>query len=202
MIFSDWTEYTRQVLNFAGHGYVYFCPISIPQKKMDKVEQIDKKIIEKYPMCEWGKDKRYRAKKMGMANFVYLRWATNGIIMHTTGNVPEIKDPDRWNHLDQATYELPVGPWIKIKIGKARTGKKYTAYLTKRSYRSVKAVLRENIDHRRFDEFEKYYYRLEALPAFSGIVSQMGELYRFFRAEIKKKRVSMDLRPLVLKRIY
>lgn len=202
MILDDWTQFVRQILNHAGHGYEYFCPISIPAKKSDRLEKIDRKITEKYPMCEWNKDQRYRAKKAGMASFVYLRWNLSGVLMHTSGNMPEIEDPDTWYHLGETPYQFSVGSWIEIKIAKARSGKKYTAYLTKGSYRNIKAVLRENIDHRRFDEFEKYYYRLEALPAFSGIVSQMGELYRFFRAEIKKKRVSMDLRPLVLRRIY
>jgi len=202
MIFGDWIEYTKQVLNFAGHGYVYFCPIYIPQKKIDKAEQIDKKIIEKYPMCEWGKDKKYRAKKMGMANFIYLRWNTNGIIMHTAGNVPEVKDPDRWNHLDRVAYELPIGPWIKIKIGKARTGKKYTAYLTKESYRNIKALLCENIAHRRWDEFIKHYHRLENLPAFSGMLTQMNGLYRSCLGEIKRYKGKITLEKLTLKKVF
>lgn len=201
MVIGDWTEYVRQILNHAGHGYECYCPIEIPEKKRDRLDQIDRKILGKYPMCEWDKDRRYRAKKAGMANFVYIRWNLSGILMHTPGKLVEIEDPDRFFSLRERPYVFQVGSWVSIKIGPARKGKKFTAYLTKQSYRSIKALLRENIEKRRFDEFRKYYERLEDLPAFSGIVAQVHELYRFCRGElsrVKAKKEARDLKRLSL----
>lgn len=202
VLLSNWTEYIRQVLNFAGHGYEYYCPIVIPAKKEGKLIQIDKKIIDKYPMCEWGKDQRYRAKKANKANYVYLRWRFNSIIMHTSGQEYVPEDPDRFYYMAQVPYNVSIGNWVEIKVSKAKTGKKYTAYLSKNSYRNIKALLKENIEHKQWDTFEKHYYRLQGLPAFSGILGQMGELYRFCYAELKKSKSKITLKRLTLKEVF
>ena len=184
------------------HGYEFYCPILIPEKKADRAERVDKKILDKYPMLLWGKDQKYRAKKAGKANFAYVRWGRCAVILHTKGLVPEVQDPDRFYHVRENPYTFPVGSWIEVKISPSKTGKRYTAYLTKQSYRNLKALLRENIEHRRLEVFEKYYKRLEGLPAFSGILGQMRELYRFCRSEIRKVDRQYRLKPLSLKKVY
>lgn len=204
MIICDgWTEYVKQILNFAGHGYEYYCPISIPANKEHKVNIIDRKIVTKYPMVEWGKDRRYKAKKTGWANYAYLRWHLSGILLHTNGLEAHIEDPDTFSRLSEVPYVVKIGTLVDIKIGSARTGKKYTAYLTKESFRNIKALLRENIEHRRLDAFKEYYDNLETLPAFSGILAQMEELYRFSMSEIKRtKGKNIQVRRLVLRKVY
>ncbi|MDW8003031.1 MAG: hypothetical protein RMJ39_10310 [Deltaproteobacteria bacterium] len=185
IVCQDWIEYVRQILNHACHGYEYYCPVVIPEKKRDRIPAIDRKLLGKYPMCEWNKDQRYRAKKQGRSNYVYIRWDLSGILMHTPGIEP-VGVSDRFFVLSEKPYQFRVGSWIEIKIGPARTGKRFTAYLTKQSFRSIKALLIENIEKGRFEEFEKYYYRLENLPAFSGILTQISELYRSLKAAIRK----------------
>ncbi|GEM_PF-1470947 len=202
MVLDDWTEYIKQILNFAGHGYEYYCPVNIPTNKRDKAIQVDNKILEKYPSCKWNKDQRYKAKKANKANYAYIRWDLYGIILHTLGQELECNDPDRFYHLREKPYVIPVGEWLEIKISKARTGKKYTAYMSKASYRNIKALLCEYIEHRQWDAFIKHYYRLENLPAFSGILVQMDELYRFCRAEIKRYKAKVELRKLTLKKVF
>lgn len=201
MVLDNWVEYARQILNFAGHGYEHYCPIIIPIKKSDKVEQIDKKILAKYPLCQYTKDQRYRAKKLFLANYIYLRWGCNAIIMHSTGQNHIVQDPDKFYNLSETPYMFKVGDWVSIKIYRAKTGKKYTAYLTKQSYRDIKALLRENIEHKQWDIFEKHYNRLSSLPAFSGILTQMNELYRFCKVELKTK-APISIKKLSLKKVY
>lgn len=202
MVLDNWIEYARQILNFAGHGYEYYCPIVIPVKKSNRVEQIDTKILTKYPLCQYGKDKRYKAKKAGMSNYVYLRWGLTGIIMHTPGQEYIVQDPDKFYQISKTPYTFKVGDWISIKIYKAKTGKKYTAYLIKESYRNIKALLRENIEHHRWDIFEKHYNRLSSLPAFSGILTQVDELYRFCKTELKKHKSPISISKLTLQRVF
>jgi len=203
VICDDWTEYVKQILNFAGHGYEYYFSVQIPATKEEKIKRIDTKMIKEYPMVEWGKDRRYRAKKAGMANYAYIRWHLSGILLHTDGREGETSDPDTFFHLTARPYVVRIGSWVDIKIGKAKAGKRYTAYLTKESFRNIKALLREDIEHRRFDVLEKNYYRLEALPAFSGILAQMDDLYQFLRSDIKRMRVrNIQLRRLSLREVY
>ena len=201
MVVEDWVEFTKQALNYMGHGYELYCPILIPGSKESRVSGIDRKLIDKYD-TERGKDARYRAKKAGRANYAYIRHGLNALVLRTKGEEIIPDDPDRFYDMRSRPYSFTVGSWVSIRIGPARTGKKYTAYLTKEAYRNIKAVLRENIEHRRLDVFDKYYYRLESLPAFSGILSQMGELYRFCREEIKKTKQKHTIGRLRLKRLY
>ncbi len=203
IICNGWTEYVKLILNHAGHGYEYLCPISIPAKKENKVNIIDRKIVTKYPMVEWGKDRRYKAKKTGWANYAYLRWSLSGILLHTHGLEAHIDDPDAFSHLSEVPYVVKIGTLVDIKIGNARSGKKYTAFLTKESFRDIKARLRDDLEHRRLDAFEKTYYNLETLPAFSGILAQIEDIYRFLRKEIKRaKGKNIQVRRLVLRKVY
>ncbi len=201
MVAKDWIEYVKQALNHMGHGYEFYCPISIPGSKESRASEIDDKLIRKYH-ADMGKDARYRAKKAGRANYAYIRWGSYAVILRTKGIELSLQDPDRFYDIRNKPYIFKVGSWISVKIGPARIGKKFTAYLCKDSYRNIKAIMRENIEHRRMDVFDQYYYRLESLPAFSGILSQMGELYRFCRAEIKKTNQKHNIKRLNLRRLY
>ncbi len=201
MVTEDWIDFTKQTLNYMSHGYELYCPISIPEAKAFRASEIDDKLIRKYH-TDMGKDARYRAKKAGRANYAYIRWGSHAVILRTKGIELSLQDPDRFYDIRTKPYIFTVGSWISVKIGPARIGKKFTAYLCKDSYRNIKAIMRENIGHRRMDVFDQYYYRLESLPAFSGILSQMGELYRFCREEIKKTKLKHNIRRLNLRRLY
>lgn len=201
MICDKWTEFIKQILNHAGHGYEFYCPVVIPAKKAGRVEKIDVKISNKYNI-DVTKDVRYRRKKKGLANYVYLRCGLQAVILKSKGQEAEIQDRDKFLALKEKPYEIKIGEWISIKLGPARMGKKYTVYLTKSTYRSIKAMLQENIEHRRFDALDKYYLRLQELPAYSGILAQTGELCRFCRSELSRHKLKHKLQRLVLKPVY
>lgn len=201
MICDKWTEFTKQILNHAGHGYEFYCPVVIPAKKADRAKKIDAKISNKYNV-DVSKDVRYRRKKHGFANYVYLRYGLQAVILKSKGQEIEVQDRDKFYALKEKPYEIKIGEWVNIKIGPARTGKKYTAYLTKSTYRIIKTVLRENIEHRRFDELDKYYNRLQELPAYSGILAQTGELCRFCRSELLRHKLKHKLQRPALKPVY
>lgn len=185
MVTDSWKEFAKLVLNHAGHGYVEYCSFVIPDKKITKAESIDRKILSKYPEAGYNKDQRYRQKKAGQANFAYLRWHNIGVLMRTEGEVRERPDADKFVRLDAEPMIFAVGTVIEIKIAKAKAGKNYTAFLSKKSYREIKAVLRDNIRHHRPAVAEEYWNHLRGLPAFSGILEQTKELTKWIRKECK-----------------
>jgi len=189
MICNDWIVYVQQILNNAGHGYVSYCPIVIPTEKKDKAVAIDAKLNEKY-ITNISKDVRYRRKKKGLANCIYIRWDIHAVILRSSGEWLNEDPGDRFYSFHHVPYVFPAGNWIYVKVGPAKTGKKFTAYLNKESYRNIKEVLRENIEHRRLDVLDKYYGRLAGLPAYSGILSQMGELRRFCMGELRRHGIN------------
>lgn len=185
MVNDDWKEFTKLVLNHAGHGYVEYCSFVIPTKKMSKVESIDRKILCKYPEIAFSKDQRYRRKKARQANFIYLRWQNIGIMLRTEGEVATRQDPEKFERLDLVPLTFAVGSMLEIKVGKAKAGRNYTAFLSKKCFRTIKGILRENVRHRRLAVAENYWQRLSKLPAFSGILGQTRELTKWIRKECK-----------------
>lgn len=202
MVTDSWKDFVKLMLNHAGHGYVKYSFFMIPNKKIAKAECIDRKILQKYQEAGYNKDQRYRHKKAGQANFAYLRWQHVGVVLCTEGEVKERPDADKFVRLDAEPLIFALGAMIEIKIAKAKAGKNYTVFLSKKSYREIKAVLRENLRHHRTAVAEEYWDRLRGLPAFSGILEQTRELTKWIRKECKLaglKKWSGDrlvLRPL------
>ncbi len=185
MVTDDWKEFVKLMLNHAGHGYFEYCAFVIPERKIAKAESIDKKIFSKYPEAGYNKDQRYRRKKAGQANFAYLRWHNVGVILRTEGEVKEKPDPEQFFRLDSVPLIFAVGSMVEIKVAKAKAGRNYTAFLSKKSFRTIKGILRDNIHHRRLEVAEKYWDRLCGFPAFSGVLGQMGELTKWVKLECK-----------------
>ncbi|PKN19274.1 MAG: hypothetical protein CVU71_07125 [Deltaproteobacteria bacterium HGW-Deltaproteobacteria-6] len=202
MAISNWIEFTTLILNFSGHGYFEYSSFKIPEKKMKKAEQIDELIIKKYPEVKYNKDKRYRCKKAGLANFTYIRWNNVGVILRTAGNVQARHDADKFINLCEVPLTFTVGSMIEIKIAKGKAGRKFTAFLSKQSFREIKAILRENIRHHRMDIAKMYWDHLGSLPAFGGILGQIMELFKWLKVETKVAGVKkwiwcrLVLRPL------
>jgi len=185
MVVDDWKEFIQLALNFAGHGYLEYSSFIIPEQKVEKAQRIDMKIQAKFPETGYDKDRRYRNKKAGQANLSYLRWRNIGLILRTEGEVNGRFDEEKFVRFDEEPFVFAVGSMIEIKIAKARAGRKYTAYLSKQSFRAIKAILRDNLRHRRRDVAEAYWERLKGLPAFSGILGQMRELTVWIKIETK-----------------
>lgn len=185
MVTDSWKGFTKLVLNHAGHGYVEYSAFMIPDKKMVKAECIDRKILQKYQEAGYNKDQRYRHKKAGQANMAYLRWHNIGVLMRTEGEFKERPDADKFLRLDAEPLIFAVGTMIEIKIAKAKAGRNYTAFISKKSYREIKALLRDHIRHRRPAVAEEYWNRLRGLPAFSGILEQTRELTKWIKKECK-----------------
>jgi len=185
MVTDSWKEFAKLLLNHAAHGYVEYASFVIPDKKMSKAEAIDRKILCKYPEIGYSKDQRYRRKKAGQANFIYLRWQKIGIMLRTEGDVAARQDPEQFERLDSAPLTFAVGSMLEIKVGKAKAGRNYTAFLSKQCFRTIKGILRENVRHRRLAVAENYWERLCGLPAFGGILEQTRELTKWIKKECK-----------------
>ena len=185
MVTDDWVEFVKLILNHAGHGYAEYCSLVIPERKITKAEKIDKKMLAKYPEIGHSKDQRYRRKQAGQSNFAYMRWRNIGVILRTEGEVKERADADKFVRLEAEPLIFIVGSTVEIKVAKAKAGRKYTACLSRQSFRAIKGVLRDNIRHHRPEITKQYWERLQGLPAFSGILGQTGELLKWIRKECK-----------------
>lgn len=175
---EDWRSYLEQILRFASHGYHWYARVDIPATK--SVERVEAKLQAKYPEITYNKDKRYRAKKAGKANYAFCRYERNGILLRSRG-MPSNSDDDIWHEFAKIPYTFRVGEFVELKVGRGGRGK-YTCYLTKAAYRSLKALLREYFEDQRYEQMQRQWQALSNLPGYSGIIGQVRELYRVVKS--------------------
>lgn len=195
---QEWIPFVEQIIRFASHGYHWYARVDIPEKKASVAGRVDEKIKQKFLEIMLSKDQRYRRKKAGDANYVYLRWDRCGLLLKSRGRSSACDD-ERWHFLRDRPYEFPVGEYLELKVGPGGKSK-YTCYLTRKSYRAIKTLLRELFEDQRWEQLQKQWYALSLLPAWSGIVSQVNQLYDTVRSWRVPRRFSP--KKLKLRKLY
>jgi len=184
-----WLEYTQQLLNLVSHGHYFYYQITLPDKKKEKWESIDRKLMVMYPI-EASKDKRYRRKKAGKADVVYLRWDCNAVFMHTPGNITPAS-----GHVFTDIRETPLEVRLNadngitvLKVGRNHN-KGFTVYLAKESYREIKAEILDCIKNHRLEESKLRFRNINSLPRCNGIIRQQQTLVGEIKHQCKLLRV-------------
>ena len=171
---KSWQFMLQKIIYLISKGYIYYSVGEIPLDKAYKARSIDKKIISKYDM-DLSKDQRARRKKKGIANFYYIRWKNQFVILHTKGKINESVE------IDDVFYNIREhrkGDKFKITIGKelivniVLKNEKPTVVLDKSTYRDIKTELDELVKTKQIKKLYKRFSMLNYIPAWSGIVKQ------------------------------
>lgn len=199
---KNWTDYVRQIVICASHGYQEFFQVVLPEAKANRSEHVIRRLLATYPEVELDYNRRYRRKKRGEANMALVWWDHRGCVLRTQGAWTARPNEDVLVHIDAVPLLVPVGERITIRIGKARAGHKYTAYLARPSYRWIRGMLQENLSHRRTAAVAEEWERAMKLPGFAGIYAQMRDLHTFLRSEERRHGVKLRLPPPRLRPAY
>lgn len=78
--------FIKQLVLYARHGYIYYVKGHV-RDGLDS-ERVDKKILDLYDVRKTDAQ-RYWKKQQGIANFQYLRFERNWVLMVTPGERPE-----------------------------------------------------------------------------------------------------------------
>ena len=163
----------QQIVYLVSKGYTYYSTGEIPLNKAHKARSIDLKIISKYNI-DLSKDQRARRKKKKLANFYYLRWKNQFVILHTEGKLEQPPDDVFHNIAKKSKGENK----FKINIGKelilniVLVNGKATVVLDKSTFKDVKTELDELVKNKQIKKLYKRYSMLNSIPAWSGIVKQ------------------------------
>ncbi|MDK0794621.1 hypothetical protein P5E48_15625 [Clostridium perfringens] len=170
---KSWQFMLQQIVYLVSKGYIYYSVGEIPLNKASKARSIDKKIINKYNI-DLSKDQRARRKKKKLANFYYLRWKNQFVILHTEGKLEQPPDDVFYNIKKRSKG----GNKFKITIGKALIvnivlkNEKPTVVLNKSTYKDIKVELDELVKNKQIGKLYKRFSMLNSIPAWSGIVKQ------------------------------
>ena len=170
---KSWQFMLQQIVYLVSKGYTYYSTGEIPLNKAHKARSIDLKIISKYNI-DLSKDQRARRKKKKLANFYYLRWKNQFVILHTEGKLEQPPDDVFHNIAKKSKGENK----FKINIGKelilniVLVNGKATVVLDKSTFKDVKTELDELVKNKQIKKLYKRYSMLNSIPAWSGIVKQ------------------------------
>lgn len=186
MVIEQWQAFVQQVVNLFAHGYFYFCGVTYPRDKAGKWPIIDQKLMAKYGANQ-DKDRRYRKKHRGLANYMLLRHEHQCLILRTEGKQIDVVDPDNWQDVRCEPYYFRYGT-IMLKI--RRVNGKVDMRLEKRCYRNIKGNFAEIIARKPFpkDYVVRTFHILNGLPCSSGIIAQKIMLQKYVIAEAKRNQ--------------
>lgn len=170
---KSWQFMLQQIVYLVSKGYTYYSVGEIPLNKASKARSIDQKIINKYNI-DLSKHQRTRRKQKKLANFYYLRWKNQFVILRTEGKLEEPVDDVFLN----IKKKSKGGSKFKINIGKelilniVLVNGKATVVLDKSTFKDVKTELDELVKNKQIKKLYKRYSMLNSIPAWSGIVKQ------------------------------
>lgn len=166
----------QQIVYLVSKGYIYYHVGEIPLNKANKAKNIDTKIIEKYNI-DLSKDQRRRRKQKGLANYYYLRWKNQFVILHTDGK--RDAEDDKFHNIK--TYKgsderLRIAIGSKLSLDVVNRNNSITVVLDRLTYLEMKGDIDELVKYKKIKALHEYFKRLNSIPAWSGIVQQKFEL--------------------------
>ena len=203
-ICASWQGLLQQLAWLLSRGYWYHHVTYLPERKRDRWERIDQKLIKKYG-CDKTKWQRARLKKKGVANFYYLRWENVAVLMHTSGDIPsDIVYDDTFRNImakgKKNRLKVQISPLVGFEFYLDDKG--ITVKLDKQTYAGIKDHLETVVATKNVAKIVHEYNKLNGFPAFRGIVRQKIELAKFIlnRAGHHQIRLSpQDLRIITYK---
>ncbi len=198
---KSWQGFIQQTISVIGKGYRWYQPIE-PTKQMNEQQwlALDQHLMRKFNV-NISKDKRYRQKKKGIANYLYLRYENHAIVLKTVGEALYTADEDRevFHNINEKPYFFKVSNNVNLKIFTGNDKEKITLYFERECYRAFRTDFTEYVEKRHFKELEKRFYYLNNIPAYSGINEQKKNLRNYIMKIAKKNGVAIDKNKLILR---
>ncbi|WP_349407192.1 hypothetical protein [Clostridium perfringens] len=170
---NSWQFMLQQIVYLVSKGYIYYSLGEIPLDKSNKARSIDSKIIHKYNM-DLSKHQRTRRKQKKLANFYYLRWKNQFVILRTEGKLEEPVDDVFYNIKSGSKggnkFKINIGKELSVNI--VLVNGKATVVLDKGTYKDIKTELDELVKNKQIGKLYKRFSMLNSIPAWSGIVKQ------------------------------
>lgn len=185
----SWQFFIQQVVHLVGVGYYKYHIGYIPMDKGHKALKIDSKIINKYNI-DLSKDQRYRRKKKKLANFYYLRWQHQFIILMSDGALDVQLDDEFFDirNKQKEINRLKVNVTEKLRFNislNIKENNKYgvTVNFDNYTYKNFKAEIEDYIQHRQVKQLEHFFKKMRGLPAWQGVIRQeyklLEEVYKY-----------------------
>lgn len=192
---TSWQGFVQQ-LNFliTRSGYKYFHVVYYPEHKQDKWEKIDEKLINKY-QTNLSVKQRSTNKSKGNANFMFLRYENNAVILMATNKFEGVKTQVREGVvIDDEFFDIE-NKHLKLYFGRMTSLKLHnvdgviTVSMTNNMFQDKAAMLIEVAKEKNLKKAIYEFGKLNGLPAWGGINDQKFQLLDVIVQELKRHNV-------------
>ncbi|BCD26932.1 hypothetical protein BC30090_p405 (plasmid) [Bacillus cereus] len=184
---ASWQALLRMLAYLVSRGYYYWHITYIPEKKLHKASDIDKRLIERYGARK-SKFQRARQKKKGEANFYYMRWHNVVVMLHTVGEI-KFEIEDEFFDIRKQPLEIKISELVsfvlRFRPKKGGSGN-YTFYLSKDTYKKLKEDISHNAGLKQMNKLYGAFKRFNNFPSYYGILSQKMQLKTYLFKQAKK----------------
>jgi hypothetical protein len=183
---TSWQAFVQQIIHNASHGYHYYNYYTLAENRHKNLPSIDQTIITRFDSNK-SKDKRYHAKKAGLANYKYLRHELMFIIMRTEGKTC---DETQFKHIGRDALILRIGSELELKLYR-KADKGVTVRLSNDCYRKIKYEMLELLEHRHIEKLKYKFNALNGIPAYAGMIEHKRQLLKELLKSAKKQQIPL-----------
>lgn len=197
---ASWQALLKMLAYLVSRGYYHWHVTYIPERKLHKVSDIDKRLIERYGTRK-SKFQRARRKKRGEANFYYMRWHNVVVMLHTQGAI-NFELEDEFFDIRTKPIEFSISESVSFVLrfhAKKGGSGNYTFYLAKSTYKGIKDDIKVNAQTQQIPKLYGTFIRFNNFPAYAGIVFQKRELLKYLISQADKHSLHYKKSNFVIK---
>jgi len=202
---DSWQGLLQQLVSYVSRGYTKYCVVTYPERKRERFTAIDSKIIGKY-RADNSKDQRFRWKKKGYANFVFMRWDCQAFVLQSPGVVrDDIVYDDLFHDLKKKPIEVRVSQNMSLLVGRYGRNGGVSVKISRDTYRDIRAGLMEAASSGDKNRCVREFNKLNGLPAWHGILEQKARLADYLVKKARGHQMKLskrDLRMYTRRKVY
>ena len=168
----------------------------LPEKKRDRFESIDKKLIDKY-VADISKYQRARQKVKKQANIYFLRLENLAVLLHTEGDMSKYPSDDSFKDIrvKNGKLTLPISQYtlLDVVLVKEKDDRsKVTVKMSPAMYKGIKNSLMDCVLSNKLGLVYAEFNKLYGLPGYAGIIKQVNDLYEFTLKQCAKHQLPVN----------
>jgi len=197
---KNYKAFLQELVRRFSHGYHYYSLTIYPEKKREKWQSIDQKILSKYPLLTLSKYQRTRRKRAGKLNAMMIRYDRYMLLQATSGKDDiGLKTKETLENIRKKSLILNnLYGTLCFRVGKKEKG--YTVYFEKAYWRDLKAYWSEKASKATPEAVREEWQKMDqACPSWAGVASQKVRLRKLILEKCKKrgiKGLNLEISPL------
>ena len=164
----SWQAFVQQIVHNLSHGYFYYNYYTLPEKRRKRLPHIDN-VIQTLFDTDKPRGCRYHHKKAGKANYLYLRYDLQIVILRSDGEeVCSERLEQKFQDIRTTPLAMYVGE-LRLKLHRKTDGR-ITVCFTKDCYHELKGKFLDMLEKREIERIKYWFNALNGVPSYAGVI--------------------------------